>query len=176
MTPSEMKIGKLEQLQRSTDNNHILYNRPAELAPPIPVTLLHPILNEFQHGCETYGPQTEDYRFAAELSQLSELYSRESERQKAFLDVCAKHGLDIYQITISGTAYPTDGSIVSRHWPCLIVEFKNEIGATGAEPVFQAAAYYRAYLKSQRASDLKYTCPCIGMYVVGKFKGDLDEW
>lgn len=92
------------------------------------------------------------------------------------MDACSKYGLNIEGQSVAGTGYATDGSIVHNQWPCLIVEFKNEIGSTGAEAVFQAAAYYRAYMQRNKSRlNMKFTFPCIGLYMIGKFTVDFGQ-
>jgi hypothetical protein len=171
LIPSEMKSESLQGLQHGSSRRHILCNRPDDLAPTIPVTLLHPILNEFNNDCETYHPRVEDYRFARDLSAMSCFYTDELERRGRFLKICQDNGFKIDPDITPGPEYRTDGSIISNEWPCLIAELKNEAGSTGAEPVFQTAAYYRAYLRGQgvgqSGENANITFPCIGLYVIG---------
>jgi hypothetical protein len=129
-----------------TDRHRALRDRPTNLEPTIPMTLLHPILNEFSHDCDTYEANNKDYRFAQDLSAMSLFFSNESERQELFLKICANIGIEFGRRSVPGTNYITNGTIHVKNWPSLIIELKLEAGSAGVESVFQAAAYYGAYM------------------------------
>lgn len=171
LAPSEFTPDQLLAYQTPDNDHRILCDRPSHLAPTIPVTLLHPILNEFSHDCETYEPKKEDYRFAQALLLMSNFFSDDIGRLKEFLQICSYNGIELQRHPVPGTNYVTDGTIHVKNWPCLIVQLTPEEASTAPEPVFQTVAYYCAYL---REKELKhdFTFPCIGMYVDGEFKTD----
>jgi hypothetical protein len=168
--PSQLKPEALPRHQKSDEATRILCSRPPNLEPTMPVTLLHPILNEFNHNCATYEPKGEDYCFAQELSFMSEFFSKEEDRRSFFTTVCSKYGIELGGHSVLGSNYKTDRTIHVKNWPCLVVEIKLEIGSLGAEPMFQVAGYYRAYAQAKKPLQSRFIYPCIGMYVVGEFK------
>ncbi|KAF5348124.1 hypothetical protein D9756_010741 [Leucocoprinus leucothites] len=163
--PSEISI-----LQKPSSAHGILFhcNRPQAAEPPIPLTLLHPIFNEFLDDCNNCTTTQKDHSLVREISQvMSDFYGKEDRRQSKFLQIFLAHGIPIISTQITGTSYRTDGDMQTRGFPYLICEFKNEFGSTRSDPVFQMAAYYTAFLRSCRTLSAFSVYPCIGLYVVG---------
>ena len=113
----------IQSLQTSTSQKGFCCNRPPSAAATIPITLLHPIFNEFKADCEAHQSTREDNTLALELSSaMSSFFPDEKARQKAFIKVLERHGLFIIPAEIVGTKYRTDGDMRYKGFPYFICE------------------------------------------------------
>ena len=159
----------IQSLQTSTSQKGFCCNRPPSAAATIPITLLHPIFNEFKADCEAHQSTREDNTLALELSSaMSSFFPDEKARQKVFIKVLERHGLFIIPAEIVGTKYRTDGDMRYKGFPYFICELKHEIGSKGAEPVFQSAVYYTSHLRQQERLSPHSPFPCLALYLVGE--------
>jgi hypothetical protein len=143
-------------------------NRPPSAAAAIPITLLHPIFNEFKADCETHKPTREDNTLALELSNaMSAFFSNEKARQTEFIEILGRHGFQMAPTEIVGTSYCTDVDMRCNGFPYLIGELKDEMGSKGAEPVFRSAVYYTAHLRQQKRLNPRSPFPCLVLYLIG---------
>ncbi|TDL22381.1 hypothetical protein BD410DRAFT_770441 [Rickenella mellea] len=166
------KLSEIKSLQTSGPYPALWCDRPPEAAYTVPITLLHPVFNLFLEDCEG-EPSEEDHAFAYDLSQaMSGFFDDEKERRTKFSEVCATHGMVFVAAKIDGTEYITDGDMRCGYCIYCIVEEKVELGATGTEPIFQAAFYYTSNMR-QRADLRKIHCtfPCLGVYLAGPMLG-----
>ena len=162
--PSEIKT-----LQTSTPHEGFYCNRPPSAAATIPITLLHPIFNEFKADCETHQPTREDNTLALELSHaMSFFFSDEEARQTEFIEILERHDLHLAPAEIVGTSYCTDGDMRCNGFPYFIGELKHEMGSEGAEPVFQSAMYYTSHLRQQERLNSHSPFPCLVLYLIGE--------
>jgi hypothetical protein len=158
----------IHSLQTSTSRKGFYCNRPPSAAAAIPITLLHPIFNEFKTDCETHKPTQEDNILALELSNaMSAFFSNEKARQTEFIEILARHHLHMTPSEIVGTSYCTDVDMRCNGFSYLIGELKHEMGSKGAEPVFQSAVYYTSYLKQQKRLNPRSPFPCLVLYLIG---------
>jgi hypothetical protein len=145
-------------------------NRPPSAAPTIPITLLHPIFNEFKEDCRTHQPTKEDNALSLDLSfAMSGFFDDEKARQTEFIRILGEHGIHIAPGEIVGTRLCTDGDARSNGYPYFIVEIKWEMGSKGAEPVFQPAIYFVAHLTGQKRFNPDFAYPCLVLYLIGTF-------
>jgi hypothetical protein len=140
---------------------------PSE-ATTVPVTLLHPVFNEFIEDCDSYQLTREDHAFALDLAHaMSKVFQDDKERQKIFIDICQKHGLSFTSSQIAGTEFTTDGDMRCNSYLYCLGVMKNEAGSKGA--VFEAGLYYTAYLKHlDGAVQLNSSLPCLALYLIGE--------
>jgi len=66
-------------------------------------------------------------------------------------------------------AYTTDGDIRYNGFCFAILEYKSEIGTTGAEPLFQAGWYYTEFMRKKL--DVHSRLPCFILYAFGAHIG-----
>ena len=107
------------------------------------MTLLHPIFGKFLDDCKTRCANESDNQFVLELS-IQKYYATEEKRMSEFRAILRCYGITLEASTIDGTSYRTDGHLHLDGRVVLLVEGKNEIGSTGAEPIFQGLASLRA--------------------------------
>ncbi|KAK7455294.1 hypothetical protein VKT23_011167 [Stygiomarasmius scandens] len=171
--PSDLaKPSALDKFQAPDHTFKFGYNRPPSAASALPVTLLHPIFNEFIDDCEHYKPSNEDHSFALNLAHLMcGFFKNEKERQAAFIQICQENGLSFTPSKIVGTDFTTDGDMHCNGFMYCLGDIKNETGSNAAEPIFQSACYYTAHLKNRQASNIHSTFPCLGLYVIGPILG-----
>jgi len=144
------------------------FNRPPEAGAATPVTLLHPIFGKFLDDCKTRCANESDNQFVLELSmQMSKYYATEEKRMSEFRAILRRYGITLEASTIDGTSYRTDGHLRLDGRVVLLFEGKNEIGSTGAEPIFQGLAYYSSVVgnPASRPSD---RFPLFLIFVVGE--------
>jgi hypothetical protein len=134
----------------------------------VPITLLHPVFNEFRADCESYNPTKEDNKLVFELSvAMSGFFPNEKARQTEFIEILGRHGFHMAPAEIVGTLYRTDGDMRCNGFPYFFAELKHEMGSKGAEPVFQSAAYYTAHLRQQKHLNPHSPFPCLVLYLIG---------
>jgi hypothetical protein len=144
------------------------YGRPPDAASDLPPTLLHPVFNEFLHDCEHHEPTEADHMFALELSSaMAKLYpDEEASRKEAFHSVCRDNHIYMNTSMIDGTDIYADSTIRVRGFNIWLGVVQNEMGETGAEPVFQAGQWYSHGLRGYEHFPIPF--PCFGMYLVGE--------
>ena len=169
-SPSALrKPSAIQSLQTSTSQKGFCCNRPPSAVATIPITLLHPIFNEFKADCEAHQSTREDNTLALELSSaMSSFFPDEKAHQKAFIKVLERHGLFIIPAEIMGTKYRTDGDMHYKGFPYFICELKHELGSKGAEPVFQLAVYYTSHLRQQERLSPHSPFPRLTLYLIGE--------
>ena len=159
----------IQSLQTSTSQKGFCCNRPPSAVATIPITLLHPIFNEFKADCEAHQLTREDNTLALELSSaMSSFFPDEKARQKEFIKVLERHGLFIIPAEIMGMKYQTDGDMHYKWFPYFICELKHEMGSKGAEPIFQSAVYYTSHLRQQERLSPHSPFPCLTLYLISK--------
>ncbi|KAG2362906.1 hypothetical protein BDR07DRAFT_1450949 [Suillus spraguei] len=135
--------------ERQNDKElQITCGRPRDLEETIPATLLHPVFGQFIDDCQTHTITGEDNNLVNELANaMSALHETEDIRAQAVKKVLAGYGLD-FQLSskVPRTAYVMDAlisvTVRNNQHPCVIAEFKNEIGSSTSEPYMQAVTYY----------------------------------
>jgi hypothetical protein len=100
---------------------------------------------------------------------MSNFFPDEKARQTAFIKILEKYHIYITPSEVVGTSFCTDGDMRCHGFPYCYCEIKLEVGATGAEPIFQMALYYTAQLKSKMPLSRHSVYPCLGLYLVGEF-------
>lgn len=71
--------------------------------------------------------------------------------------------------------YTTDGHLRLRQFFYAIMEYKEEIGSTGAEPLFQAGWYYTISVKEVLFQYRYSHFPCFLLYAVGEYGLGMSE-
>jgi hypothetical protein len=96
---------------------------------------------------------------------MSGFYENEDKRKKQVLADFQDYDLNFIAAMIAG--YTTDGDMRWRDMFYALLELKWEIGALGAEPLFQAGWYYTASMR-EALSNLLSNLPCFIIYIVGE--------
>ena len=96
---------------------------------------------------------------------MANVYKTEDDRRDTVLGIFEKHGMYIKRTSIG--KFGTDGHLSSGKFKILIFEFKNEVGATGAEPFFQAILYYLAATRTFAGQYRNSVLPCIVVIIFG---------
>ena len=98
---------------------------------------------------------------------MSGCYEEVSERMAVFREILTMHGFEITAGLVEGHKnHQTDGVMCSNGIPYL-VEWKNEMGSPGPDPIFQGATCCKGFIVS-----VKYTGSCLPsilMYLAGEF-------
>jgi len=138
-------------LERQVHPERMIFcGRPYSAFWAIPPTLLCPQFSQFVVDLDSCTPSTDDIELFHELCQeMSDIFVDESEpdRNDQFISLMEKYGFgDLQRKFIS--KYPADGVLdiyiekVHEHVPYCILQVKNEIGSTAAEPMAQAIFYW----------------------------------
>ena len=168
--PSEM--GKTKQF--ASHQRKVIppfyFNRPPSTAATIPITLYEPIFAQFQDDCETYMPTQEDHAFVLKHTlSMSNFYDTEKARAEQSRADMATYGLDFLATEIRN--YCTNGDLRCGEFCYSLLEYKGEIGLTGAEPLFQAGGYYAAFTRDYCKANWFSHLPCFILYAFGEFLG-----
>jgi hypothetical protein len=164
--PSE--LGKPKEFASAQKDKLFYFGRPPKAAATIPITLYHDVFGQFQEDCRTYEPTEADHTFVRDFStSMSKFYTLEVERADSALRKMRKYGLDFSAERIG--KYITDGHMRWGDLCYALIEFKLEIGSTGAEPLFQAGWYYTNLAKTTSAlvKNLNSILPCFILYTAG---------
>jgi hypothetical protein len=126
------------------------FERPLSASHDIPPALLHPILGQFVDDCGNGVPTREDNMLAYDLRcNMSKIFDTEKERVHEFHEILRRHGIEARasEVINEGPSCWTDGDIQTYGFCSIIIEFKNEIGSKGAEPLSLTDydKYRRAY-------------------------------
>jgi len=172
--PSQLGLpARFFELQGRFTGPAFHFERPLSATHDIPPTLLHPIFGEFLDNCATHPPTREDNMLAYDLrSGMSKRFGQESDRVNMFVKILSKHGIQTQGSDISNhrATYKTDSDMQINDFRFVIVEYKNEIGATGAEPLLQGIWYYQRSVGGDKMQLAKYTnstLPCLLLYAFG---------
>ena len=160
--PSEFAMGQ------ATPSKTIYCNRPYNACDTIPPTLLHRAFGEFLDDCEMLETTPDDNSLTEELhAAMSNMYDREKGRASAIKDLLSNNQLHFNATRIR--SYETDGDMSVGIHRYAIVESKNEVCSTGAEPYYQAGLYYLEATRDH-AAKLDGSClPCIIILLFGVF-------
>jgi hypothetical protein len=132
----------------------------------LPLSLLHPIFGEFIDDAENYVPTPDDVPFfLAFVAAMANVYKVEDGRRDAVLSIFENHKMYIKPTSIG--KFSTDGDLSRGKFRYSIFEFKNEIGATGAEPFFQAILYYLEATRNFAGQHRNSVLPCIIVLIFG---------
>jgi hypothetical protein len=143
------------------------FNRPPSAAATVPVTLYDKIFSTFQDECETYVPKWQDNAFVHEFAlSMSSFYDNEELRAEQGRADLRSYGLDFEVSMIKGFA--TDGDIRCGDYGSSILEFKDGISSSEADPLFQSCWYYSAFTRDLLSINKHSTLPCLILYVFGK--------
>jgi hypothetical protein len=167
---SAAKVDEFPQRQQDPKRK-LECNRPPSAAATIPATLLHCVFGEFLDTCNSGNVTAEDHEFALKLSRaMSSFYDKEYTRAEAVRTIFRQHGLPFICTKIESTKYETDGDISVKGYRCALMEAKNEIGVTGAEPYAQAALYYQEATRQHAERLAHLTLPCLIVLIFGLSK------
>jgi hypothetical protein len=143
-------------------------NRPPSTAPTTPLPLLHRVFGEFLDTCNSGNVTAEDHDFALNLSRaMSSFYGVEFSRAEKVRQIFEQYGLFFLRSKISGTSYETDGDIALNGFRYALLEVKNEICSSGAEPYAQAALYYQEATREHAGKLAHSVLPCLIVLVFG---------
>jgi hypothetical protein len=132
----------------------------------LPLSLLHPIFGEFVDDAENYVPTPDDVPFfLAFVKAMVDVYKVEDGRRLTVSEIFENHKMYIKPTSIG--KFGTDGDLSSGKFRYAIFEFKNEIGATGAEPFFQAILYYLEATRKFAGEHSNSVLPCIIILIFG---------
>jgi len=102
---------------------------------------------------------------------MSNAYDDELDRMKVFRQLLRDYAIILDASMIGSTKFVTDGHLLSRNGKFVevIVEGKNEIGSTGADPFAQCMVYYRKFMEASKEeiAGLRCVMPCIYIVVFG---------
>ena len=129
--------------------------------------MLHPIFGEFVDDAENYVPTPDDVLFfLAFVEAMANVYKAEDSRRDTVLGIFREKRKMYIKPTSIGK-FDTDGDLSSGKFRFSIFEFKNEIGATGAEPFFQAILYYLETTRNFAGQHRNSVLPCITVLIFG---------
>ena len=155
--------------QQNDKERAIHFDRPPSTAFPIPATLLNPIFGKFIDDCQTHEPTAEDNKLILKLSTaMSSFFGDELTRASKFREILGASKMDFTSTVLEGTRYTTDGDIQSNKCRYAILEVKNEIGSSSAEPHFQAMSYYVCSTKPKVSERAHFRFPCILITLFGE--------
>ena len=103
--------------------------------------------------------------FLAFVEAMANVYKTEDDRRDTVLGIFKKHKMYIKRTSIG--KFGTDGDLSRGKFKILIFEFKNEVGATGAELFFQAILYYLAAKRTFAGQYRNSVLPCIIVIIFG---------
>ena len=169
-TPSQQaRPKKFEELQKD-DKIFFGCSRPPKREPAVPLALLHPVFGRFVDNAKTIVPKSEDYAIAQTLrEEMCGFFVNEDKRRQALIDILRGYDLEIYPGPVGGSRKETDGHILIKKHPKLIVEMKNEIASGNAEPSFQAVLYYDTFILQNKLWEDATTChPCFVIFLAGE--------
>ncbi|KAF8318072.1 uncharacterized protein EI90DRAFT_3133569 [Cantharellus anzutake] len=116
------------------------------------------IFSQFQDDCKTYTPTKEDHDFALKFSHsMSNIYANEGDRADQARKDFASYGLDLLPTRIG--KYWTDGDLRYKGFCFALIEAKAELSTGGAEPFFEAAWYYSAFIRNH-FDETRSRLPC----------------
>ena len=105
-------------------------------------------------------PMPDDIPFFLEFVRtMANVYELENDRRDTVLRIFENHNMYIKPASIG--KFRTDGDQSSGKFRFVISEFKNEIGAKGAEPFFQAIFYYLEATREFAGQHSNSVLPCI---------------
>jgi hypothetical protein len=143
------------------------FNRPPEAAAVTPLTLLHPVFGKFVQDCDTLCPTPEDNQFVLTVwREMSGFFKEEKDRAAAFRRLLAGYGIDMAVSAIG--SYQTDGDLRIKGLCFAIVEAKPELASGQADPLFQAASYYVASMRTTSEKYPNARLPSILIYLFGQ--------
>jgi len=159
---------KFSKIQ-ATDTQKFVWSRPPDADATIPVTLYHPVFRQFVDDCQTHQPIDKDNKLVRELTAtMSEFFPDEDARAAELRDILKANGIHVTTPIISskGRTFRTDGAIESNSRLTVIIELKEEIGSTGAEPYAQAILYYAHsdWKKSEEYPTFNFPCLIITVF------------
>jgi hypothetical protein len=142
------------------------FNRPPTATATIPISLYHPIFGQFQDDCKTYAPTKRDHDFVLKFSHsMSNIYANEGDRADQARKDFANYGLDFLPAGIG--KYWTDGDLRYKGICFALIEAKAELSTGGAEPLFEAAWYYSAFIRNN-FDETRSRLPCFILYLAGE--------
>ncbi|KAF8325081.1 uncharacterized protein EI90DRAFT_3019264 [Cantharellus anzutake] len=167
--PSSGGLPKKFVAIQKKDKPAFAFNRPPTTAVMIPISLYHPISSQFQDDCKTYTPTKEDHDFALKFSHsMSNIYANEGDRADQARKDFASYGLDLLPTGIG--KYWTDGDLRYKGFCFALIEAKAELSTGGAEPFFEAAWYYSAFIRNH-FDETRSRLPCFILYLAGAHIG-----
>ncbi|KAK2459588.1 hypothetical protein APHAL10511_008398 [Amanita phalloides] len=134
---------------------------------PVPLSLLHPVFGQFIDESEMAVPTWKDYNMVAELrTKMCQFYDDEAKRRSEIYDIFNQYGIKPTVSVVDDSCVAADGHIMHGHHPICILEIKN--GSAGAEPCFQALAYYDRTCKYRGIYEDESSChPCFMISITG---------
>ncbi|KAM6501181.1 hypothetical protein JOM56_004195 [Amanita muscaria] len=158
--------------KRQENPDQMIYcNRPRDAFAPIPVMLLHPIFGQFIDDCENYKPTEKDNAFVLELSTaMSKFYLDEAKRADSVRQLFTeKYDIDFVQTVIEGITDGDIGRTNRRNLRFAIIDFKNDVGSKGAEPLLQSIHYYLESNRRRAPEMPSSVLPCMILMVFGPY-------
>ncbi|PPQ97462.1 hypothetical protein CVT26_002810 [Gymnopilus dilepis] len=166
--PSSSGMPQPFHRKQNNPDTAIPCNRPANCSTALPLSLLHPIFGNFADDAENYEPQPDDAQFVMDfVTAMVEIYDKENGRQDAILELFEK-----YHVPLKATGigrYQTDGDAFVGLFRYLLLEIKNEVGSTGAEPFFQSSLDFLEETRHLAAQHLNSTLPCLIVLIFGPY-------
>ncbi|KAI9462714.1 hypothetical protein HD554DRAFT_2195842 [Boletus coccyginus] len=168
MAPSIAGVAKSFFARQEDEKAKIDCDRPPGAMGTIPVTLLHPVFPRFLDDCETHEVTADDNAFALELSHtMSKFYEGENTRAEEIRRLFERWGV-CFTVSTTDHGFTTDGDLDVNDHRYAIVEIKNEITSSGADPYNQGILYYLEWTRDT-AKTLENTClPCMLILLFGQ--------
>ncbi|KAF8325329.1 uncharacterized protein EI90DRAFT_3237184 [Cantharellus anzutake] len=167
--PSSGGLPKKFVAIQKKDKPAFAFNCPPTAAVTIPISLSHPIFSQFQDDCKTYTPTKEDHDFALKFSHsMSNIYANEGDRADQARKDFASYGPDSLPTGIG--KYWTDGDLRYKGFCFALIKAKAELSTGGAEPFFEAAWYYSAFIRNH-FDETHSRLPCFILYLAGAHIG-----
>jgi hypothetical protein len=101
--------------------------------------------------------------------EMCHFYLDEHARRRVLIDILREYGIEIHPGPIGSSRNETDSHVVINIHPKLILELKNEIGSSNADPSLQALLYYDAFTREHKLWEDASTChPCVVIFLAGQ--------
>lgn len=118
--------------------------------------------------CKHHNPVEADVKLAVDIfSEMVHIYQAERERMSAFVTIMAVNNFQMSSGVIGGTGIMTGGDMRLNSFCYCIVEGRNEIGSTGAGPVFQAGADHANLMSGASKKYPRARLPALLIYIMG---------
>ncbi|TFK63726.1 hypothetical protein BDN72DRAFT_775561, partial [Pluteus cervinus] len=144
--------------------------RPPGCESLTPLSLLHPIFGEFLDDCQKHEPTVGDAALARDfVTEMGKIHRDELTRQTALKELLDKHNIHTNEIELTNSRYGAGLTVTSPGGTSAIGEINNDIGSTGAEPLFQASLYYLEATQRKALEVTHSALPCILVLVFGPY-------
>lgn len=155
------------EYQKNRDEQ-IPCGRPRSIEDTIPTTLLHPVFGQFVDDCQNITVTPDEGDFVTRLANvMSKVHDDEYARRVAIFSAFQDHyGIHLVSTKIQKYELDGDNSINGHRY--LVVEVKNEMGASKADAYCQAVSYYLEVTRGKAVTFARSVLPCLLLILCGE--------